>query len=197
MQLPAVENPERYQDLYVFDFGAWTALGYTAEEVAMLLETETYRDGKVYRIVRAGPEGGLELQGVDRSTFERESGMFFYRAQRDDARRDFDQLRALAQAGDCPCRAFVHLADRGDHPGTPRYVTALIYPGEFEAAMGQWLLRHEYPGGDTVEGGPSHVSNYYEDDHTILEREQLWSGRTVPSRSLEEVLASVKVAVQR
>ena len=39
MKLPELSSPARYQGLYVFDFGEWTAVGYTAEEIAALLET--------------------------------------------------------------------------------------------------------------------------------------------------------------
>ena len=50
MKLPELEKPEKYVGLYIFDFGDHVGVGFTAGEVAELLESEKYRDGKVYRI---------------------------------------------------------------------------------------------------------------------------------------------------
>lgn len=197
MQLPPVTEPQRYRGLYVYDFGDWTALGYTAEEVTMLLESEVGQGGHVYKIVRATPDGGMELRGVPAERFQTESGMLFNRGRLSDASEDFEALRQLGEKTAPPGRAFLHLADRGAIEGVARYVTALIYPAEYEDEMAQWLLKAEYAGGDTVEGGPSHVSDYYAEDKTILRREQLWSAVANPNRTLEQLLGSVRQAVQR
>jgi len=197
MKLPNVTNSERYGGLYVFDFGPWTAVGYTAEEITILLESERYRDGQVYKIVRATPDGQMELRGVPRERFQLESGMFFIRNDLSAAQADFETLRRLGQTQGAPCRAFVQLAERGAGEGVARYVTALIYPAEYEDEMARWLLATGYAGGDTVEGGVSHVSDYYAEAKTILERQQLWSQPAIPSRLPEEVLNSVRRAAQR
>ena len=197
--LPALEEPTRYRGLYVFDFGEWAAVGYTAEEVAILLDSERYTGGKVYKIHRAAPDGQIELRGVAPTRFQLESGLMFNRAERAAAVEDFNALRALANRVAAPCRAFVHLIDRGAdaEPASVRYVTALIYPAEYEDEIARWLLAESYQGGDTVEGGPSHVTNYYEDAATILQRDQLWSRPAVAPRPADEVLACVHEAIQR
>lgn len=197
MNLPTLDEPQRYRGLYVYDGGTWTAVGYTAEEIAMLLESEEYRDGKIYKIVRAAPDGQMELKGVAATRFQLESGMLFNRNDLESARADFEALRDLGNQRGAPCRAFVHLADRGDVPDVARYVTALIYPAEHEDEMARWLLDADYAGGDLAEGGPSHVSNYYADQSAILERAQLWSQPAIPSRSADEVFRTVRLAVQR
>lgn len=195
MKLPSLTQPERYRGLYIFDFGEWTAVGYTAEEIAILLESEAYKGGKVYKIHRAYPDGRLEIRGVSGVKFQTECGLFFYRNAAEDAHRDFDVLSQLADDVPPPCRAFVQLADRGAVE-RGRYVTALIYPAEFDDEVARWLLEAGYMGGDTVEGGVSHVTNYYGEQKALLDRRQLWS-RSVPSRSADEVLATVRLAVQR
>lgn len=197
MILPRTDDAERYRGLYVFDFGQWCAVGYTAEEVAMLLESERYRDGKVYRICRATPDGGFELMGVHNDRFQLESGMFFYRAELSAARADFAELCGLADRQPPPCRAFVHLADRGEAAGPARYVVALIYGAEHDPDVSEWLSRGDYRGGDLAEGGISHVTNYYEEANQVLERRQLWGVASIPARQREEVFASVRRAVQR
>lgn len=197
MKIPAVPEPQRYRGLYLYDFGDWTAVGYTAEEIAVLLESEEYRDGKVYRIVRATPDGQFELRGVASTRFHAESGIFFNRHDLEAARRDFAELRELTERRPPPCRAILHLADRGEHEGVARYVTALVYPAEYEDEFSQWLLAAGYCGGDTVEGGISHVSDYYAQETILLERQQLWSQISIESRSGDEVLATVRRAVQR
>lgn len=199
MKLPQISQPERYRGLYVFDFGEWAALGYTAEEITMLLESERYRDGKVYKIHRAWPDGSLELRGVSGERFQLESGMFFYRATLPAARADYESLASLACTQAPPCRAKLQLADFGS-AGTDqrqRFVVTLIFPAEYEDEIGVWLNEADYQGGDLAEGGISLVTRYYEQEKTILERQQLWSQAAIPARSREEVYASVRRAVQR
>lgn len=197
MDLPRLEEPQRYRGLYVYDFGEWAAVGYTGEEIAVLLESEQYRHGKVYKIQRASPDGRLELSGVSVQRFRLESGVFFYRADRRQARADFEQFCAAARSRPVPCRAFVHLADRAPAAAATRFVTAFVYPAEFEDEISEWLLATGFQGGELVEGGSSHVSNYYAEEKEIIERCQLWSRSTTPSRCAEEVLANVRCAVQR
>ncbi len=196
MKLPRLDQPQRYQGLYVFDFGEWTAVGYTAEEIAMLLESEEYRGGKIYKIARATPRGEFELRGVAPQRFQLESGLFFSRNELDGARADYDELRRLGEAG-APCRAYIQLVDRGPALEAARYVIALVYPAEYEEEIARWLSEAGYAGGDIAEGGVSHVTNYHEQPKTILERQQLWSHPAIPSRSREDVYANVRVAVQR
>ena len=196
MRLPHVANPTRFRGLYVYDFGDWTAVGYTAEEIAILLEDQRWRGGKVYKIHRANPDGQMELRGVSARRFNVESGIFFYRSELEPAERDFQELRVAAEHSPPPCRAFLQLADR--ELDTPqRYVTALIFPAEYEDEIGHWLTAIAFSGGDVAEGGTSHVTNYYAQEKTLLERQQLWSQPAIPSRSPQEVLASVRQAVQR
>ncbi len=40
MKLPELEKAEKYVGLYIFDFGDHAGVGFTAEEVAELLESE-------------------------------------------------------------------------------------------------------------------------------------------------------------
>ena len=105
MNLPHVKDPQRLRGLYIYDFGDWAAVGYTAGEVAILLEDERYGGGKVYRIHRAWPDGQMELQGVSAERFRLESGMFFHRTDLELARADFEALRSAADKTPPPCRA--------------------------------------------------------------------------------------------
>ena len=197
MNLPSVEQPDRFRGLYVYDFGEWTAVGYTAEEIAILLESEEYGHGKAYKIHRAGPDGSMELRGVAPERFRLESGMLFYRNTLEPARADFQALQEGAQQVQAPCRAFVHLAERPTTASRARFVTALVYPSEYEDEIGRWLIAVGFEGGDWVEGGASHVSDYYAEEKNIIERQQLWSQTAITSRPAEEVLANVRRAVQR
>jgi hypothetical protein len=197
MRLPKLDQTERYQGLYIFDFGEWSAVGYTADEVAVLLEQERYREGKVYRIHRAAPDGSMEIHAVTRERFERESGLFFYRDELAAARGDFEEICRLADDAPPPCRAYAQLAERGKQIEAHRYVVALVYPAEFDHDVGRWLSEWNYMGGDVVEDGVSRVADYYAEEKSILDRRQLWSRSSVQSRSADEVLAAVRHAVQR
>lgn len=195
MELPRLDDPARYAGLYVFDFGDQCAVGYTAAEVATLLEHERYRGGKVYRIHRATPDGRMELAGVSIERFMAEDGVFFYRSVGALAGEDYDELVAVGEGQRPPCRAKVQLAAL---PGaTLGHVTALLYPAEYTEAMGRWLMEAGFRGGDVVEGGISQVTDYYQAGAKVVRRAQLWGVQDGTSRSAEAVLATTHVAVQR
>ncbi len=164
------------EGVYQVQSSDWVETGVTAAQVAVLIEEGRLADGgQVFRIERANPNGSLELRGVPLHIFQTETGMFFWRSSLDAARADFLSLCELASADPPPCRAFVHLSRRPGSDGPARSCVALIYPAEFDADVARWLLRHAYAGGDTVEGGPSRVCNYYDEAYQVLERRQLWS----------------------
>ena len=193
MKLPELEKPEKYVGLYIFDFGDHTGVGFTAEEVAELLESEKYRDGKVYKIHKADPDGRLELKGVPSDTFQLEAGMFFYSGELETARRDFKGLVNLAVKSSPPCRAKVHLAKYADD----KLVVALIYPAEYDGEFSSWLLDGEYRTSGAAEGGVGAVQSYYDRQPEILERHQLFGQSEAISRTGSELLTSLKMAVQR
>jgi len=193
MKLPELEKPEKYVGLYIFDFGDHAGVGFTAEEVAELLDSEKYRDGKVYKIHKAYPDGRLELRGVPNETFQLEAGMFFYSSEFQTARRDFKGLVNLAVKSSPPSRAKVHLAKYGDD----KLVVALIYPAEYNDEFSSWLLDGGYRTNGAAEGGVSAVQGYYYQKPEILERHQLFSQSETISRTGSELLSSLKMVVQR
>lgn len=194
MRLPELESPQGYTGLYVFDFGDHVALGYTADEIAVLLESEEYADGKVYRIDRALPDGTMELQGMARETFESEDGLLFYRSSLERARADYDELSRLAEDDPPPCRMKAQLAQIGgaNYP----HLTAIIFPAESTHAVSDWMNRIGFEGGEFVEGGRSQVTDYYAAQPTVIDRRQFWPA-SGDSRPAEEVLATTHLAVQR
>jgi hypothetical protein len=193
MKLPKLQNSEKYIGLYVFDFGDHAGVGFTAEEVAELLESEKYKDCKVYKIYRAYPDGKLELKGVPAQTFQLETGMFFYSNALELSRGDFKKLIDLSVAVSPPCRAKVHLSKYADD----KYVVALIYPGEYDDEFSSWLLDGQYNTSGTVEGGIGAVQRYYDGRPEILDRHQLSAKSELISRTGRELLDGLKLAVQR
>ena len=193
MKLPKIEKPEKYIGLYVFDFGEHTGVGFTAQEIAELLESEKYKAGKVYKIHKAYPDGKLELKGMRADVFQLEAGMFFYTGSLETARGDFKRLVDLAVKSAPPCRAKVHLAKYSDD----KFVVALIYPAEYDDEVSSWLLDGEYKTSGTAEGGIEAVQRYYDQNPEILERHQLFGKSACQSRTGQELLAGLKLAVQR
>ena len=149
MKLPKLQKPDKYVGLYIFDFGDHVGVGFTAEEVAELLESERYKNGKVYKIHKAYPDGKLELKGVQAGVFQLESGMFFYSHDLDTAKGDFKRLVGLAVKTSPPCRAKVHLAKYNDD----KFAVAIIYPAEYDDEVSLWLLSGEYKTAGAAEGG--------------------------------------------
>ncbi len=193
MKLPVVKQADRYVGLYVVDFGDSSSVGFTAEEVAEILDSEKYKDCKVYKIYRAYPDGRMELKGVRGDSFNLEAGMFFYEDSELEASRDFKQLVNTAVQSAPPCRAKVQLAKYSDD----KFATALIYPAEYDDEVSRWLLDNDYTTKGVAEGGTAAVARYYQANPEILERHQLFSKSSIESRTGEELLANLKVAVQR
>jgi len=193
MELPKLKKHQEYVGLYVVDFGDHAGVGFTGPEVAELLESEKYKHCKVYKIHRAYPDGRLELKGVTGQVLQLEAGMFFYSSDRRTATQDFKKLIALAVKSAPPCRAKVHLAGYSDD----KFVVSLIYPAEYDEEMSSWLLDGRYKTNGPAEGGIEAVQRYYEQAPRILDRHQLFARTDSISRTGQELLASVKLAVQR
>lgn len=193
MKLPKLQKPDSYVGLYIVDFGDNTGVGFTAQEVAELFESERFGHCKAYKIHKAYPDGRLELKGVQRETFQLEAGMFFFSACLDTARSDYKRLVKLGIETDMPCKAMVHLARYSDD----KFAAAIIYPAEYDDEISGWLLENNYKSAGVAEGGISAVTRYYDAKPEILERHQLWGRSSIESRTGEELLASTKIAVQR
>lgn len=193
MKLPEVQNCEKYVSLYVVDFGDHSGTGFTAQEVAELLESEKFRHVKVYKIHNAYPDGRMELKGIPAQIFRLEKGMFFYSGDLESAQANFKRLVDLAVKLAPPARAKVHLAKYADD----NFVTALIYPAEYDDEFSRWLTDGGYKTAGAAEGGVEAVQKYYDWKGKILDGHQLFGQASYESRTGEELLASVKLAVQR
>jgi len=193
MNIPKLKKTDKYVGLYVVDFGDHSGVGFTAEEVAELLESEKYKNVKVYKIHNASPEGRLELKGITAQTFQLETGLFFYEKDKQTAKDNFKKLTNLAVTSAPPCRAKVHLAKYSND----KFVTALIYPAEYDDEISTWLLENDYKTSGLAEGGTGATQQYYDNAPEILERHQLFAESELESRTGDELLAAVKLAVQR
>ena len=109
------------------------------------------------------------------------------------AREDFKKLVDLAITNSPPCRAKVHLAKYSED----KFCIALIYPAEFNDEISGWLLDGDYRTDGPAEGGTGAVERYYSSGAEILERHQLFGQSEIQSRTGEELLASLQLAVQR
>lgn len=192
MKLPQVQEATKYTGLYVVDFGDHSGVGFTAAEVAELLESEQYADAHVYKIHRAFPDGTMELKGVATETFSLEAGMFFYADDEATAQDDFARLVEWADRQAPPARCKVQLAQTGE-----LYVTALIYPAECDNEFARWLLAGDYRTAGTVEGGTGAVNRYYDANPRVLESRQLWTAASADSLHGEALFEAAKRAIVR
>jgi hypothetical protein len=119
--------------------------------------------------------------------------MFFFGQDASTARSDFKRLTDLAVRAAPPCRAKVHLVQYEDG----RFATAILYPAEYDDEVSRWLLAGEYRTAGEVEGGAGAVERYYRDRPKVLDRHQLFGAGEIVSRTGEELLACVGLAVQR
>ncbi len=193
MKLPEVQNSEKYVGLYIVDFGDHSGTGFTAQEVAELLESEKFKHIKVYKIHNAYPDGRMELKGIGAEIFELEKGMFFYSGDLESAQANFKQLVDLAVKLAPPARAKVHLAKYDDD----KFVTALIYPAEYDDEFSRWFIDGGYKTTGAAEGGVEAVQRYYDRKPEVLDRHQLFAQSAYVSRTGEDLLTNIKLAVQR
>ncbi|MHC4553478.1 MAG: hypothetical protein ACYSUT_12065 [Planctomycetota bacterium] len=191
MKLPELKEADKYTGLYVVDFGDRSSTGFTGREVSELLESEQFADAQVYKIVRAQPDGSLELKGVPSEIFQSEMGMFFYAADEQTARDDYSRLVTWANKQSAPARAKVHLAADGDV-----FVTALIYPAEYDDAFSRWLLDGNYRTSGAVQGGAGPVQSYYQ-RFDVLERTQLWPAESADVLEGSALLEATNNAIVR
>ena len=194
MRLPEIKNPDRYIDLYVVDFGDHSGVGFTADEVAELLESEQFKDGiKVYKIYKAYPDGRMELKGVPNEIFELEAGMFFYETDEAAAGGDCKKLIDSAVKTAPPAKAKVHLSKYSDE----KFAVAIIFPAEYNDQFSRWLLDIDYKTQGAAEGGIEAVKRYYADGPQILERYQLFNQQQIESLTGARLLVATKMAVVR
>jgi len=193
MNIPKTEEPQSYVGLYAIDFGETSSLGYTAGEVARLLESEQFSEAKVYKVHRAKPDGTMELAGVSRQRFELESGMFFSGLDEASCRRDFETLLSESEKSAPPCRAKWQLAQGNEG----EYMCGLIYPAEYEDEMGRWLAAIGFVTKGAVEAGVSQVERYYQQKYRIERREQFWPDASNEGRDFATLLDCVGLELQR
>ena len=74
---------------------------------------------------------------------------------------------------------------------------ALIYPAEYDDELSSWLLDGQYKTSGAVEGGIGAVQSYFDDGPEILDRHQLFATPELISSTGQELLGSLKLAVQR
>ncbi|MBI9017967.1 MAG: hypothetical protein JEZ07_11980 [Phycisphaerae bacterium] len=191
MKLPELNKPEKYVGLYVIDFGDNCAVGYTAPEVAAILESEKFASAKVYKIHRATPDGSLELNGISNQRFTLESAMIFQCPTETIAKNDYAQLKDIASVNNTPCMAKVQLAEIDG-----QYFIAAIYPAEYENEIGQWFADSGFKGHGSVDAGVSQLESFYQMKCNMIESIQLIpAGQEV--RDFATLLAAVGDAVQR
>jgi hypothetical protein len=193
MNIPIIENANKYTGLYVVDFGESSSVGFTANEVAELLESEKYTDIKVYKIHGAYPDGKMELKGVPSGIFQLEMGMFFYAGTESTSQKEFDNLIALAETTLPPCRAKVELAKITDE----LYTTAIIYPAEYNDEVSSWLIDIDYTTSGAAAGGIEAVTSYNDQKTETIDSHQLHAADAYKSKTGQELLSSTKQAIQR
>jgi hypothetical protein len=72
-----------------------------------------------------------------------------------------------------------------------------MYPAEHNDSVSSWLLDGEYKTAGAAEGGVEAVQRYYDHKVQVLDRHQLFGASEWVSRTGEELLVSLKQAVQR
>lgn len=188
MKLPQIQDTKRYTGLYVVDFGGHSATGFTANEVAELLESEKFAHIKVYKIHSVRPDGTMELKGIRNEMFQLETGMFFYAADEKTARGDFKRLTDIAVVSAAPARAKAAVAKLSDK----EYVTSLIYPAEYDDEFSRWLLDNNYRTSGAVQGGAGYVEMYSNAQKEVLDNQQLWAADSFDELTSVELVAATK-----
>lgn len=193
MNLPNVKNSSQFVSLFAIDFGGYSSVGFTAEEVAELLESEKYKDIKVYKIHKAYPDGTMELKGMSNEIFELEMAMLFYAYDEKTARKDYQNLLDSAAEIAPPCKTVLNL----DKVNDKEFVTALIYPAEYNDEMSDWFKKIDYKTKGEVQGGIEAADTYFHIIGDVLESNRPCPENVVKSRTGEQLLNMVDEPIQR
>ena len=189
MKIPPLQQPERYAGSYLLDLGDRVCVGYTADEVAVLLETEECRSATAYLIHRVDERGNVELVGVSTKDVVRRDILIFAFDSPDAARTAFSCLRRLAAKTPAPCPCSMELTDFDGVE--PSHVISLTFPQAASGQLSAWLERNEFDAGDRVFGGPQTLSQYQAAAPTPIAQCLLATTFDHKSRSREELLASL------
>lgn len=195
MNIPRLDQPERYTGLFIYDFGDHVSVGYTAEEVDVLTRSELHKSGSAYQIYRVTDSGAMELRGIDSVRVGAQEAMLFQFHDPADAAAAFDDLVRLAQ--DDPLPTPVHAERAMAESMTPPHVIALIYSIYGADAVGRWLQRVGFDAGQEVSVGSDRLQDYRQAGATADESVELSTRLDHRSRSPAEILATVHRPVQR
>ena len=195
MNLPTLNHPEPYQGLYVFDFGDHVAVGYTAEEIEVLLASAEHQGGRAYKIHHASPEGQLSLRGLSRLDVGVREEIIFYRRSAAAARADYEALKKSAMLNPPTVPLHWHLAS--DPELDVADFTLLLYAAEATDRVGRWLESISFAGGDHAEAGPGTLDSCKHDGVVEHEKTAIAPDARYQSRPPAEVLATVHKPIQR
>ncbi len=195
MDIPRLSHPQCYQGLYLFDFGDHVSVGYTAEEIEILLSHPEHCNGRAYRIHQASAAGELALRGLSGMDTQAREALLFFRSTPQAARRDFETLKQAALSSAPPTVLRWHLARDPALP-LPEF-TALIYAAVCSERVGRWLQNICFEGGDQVEGGARLAGDFEQSDCTRLEEVAIAPDRRFHSRPAEVLLRDIHLPVQR
>jgi hypothetical protein len=194
-KLPALTDPVKYTGLYIFDFGDHAAVGYTAEEIKILLAEEKYAGGEVYRIYRAHADGTLDLCSVNPQSWSQTTGIVFRFDDKIAALQAMDELASLVAEASPPGEVEAVVVQKEDED-TFSYALVLRYNADLDDAVASWLIKIDYQAGENVEAGQSAMMKIL-DGGVELCRQRFDAGDFRRSRLREEVLTSVDRPIQR
>lgn len=194
-QLPRLGDPQRYVGLYVIQFAHGVSVGYTREEVAILLAEPQYRDASAFRIHRCDDAGCIELAGVSPRDFVADEWMIFASRDADDAVRGFAHIRqcALRTPAPCPVRAELIDLDNLDPP----HAVCLIYARSASTMVSSWLLAIGFRGGERVFGGQEAAELRNTATTDPIASAALPAAPLYAPRTRQQLLASVFEPLQR
>jgi hypothetical protein len=194
MHLPAIPQPSRYAGLFVIDFGEWTSVGYTADEVHALLGTPEHASARAFRINRIDEEGCIELAGWDARQLPREELIVLACDSPDDAVAVFDAIRRTLDAG--PPGVALTL-DRSDWPDGDRPdVVVLRFAQHASTQVCAWLSAIALPAGTLPSGGADLLPGYLATAR-VLTTAHMAGPDDLRPRPLDVLLRSVRQPLQR
>ncbi len=193
MKLPKIKNPAKYTGLYIVDFGSSCTVGFTADEVGRLLESEKFKNIKVYKIYNAKADGQMEIKGVTNDLFNLEMAMIFYSNNETTTANDYQQLINAAAGNEPPATAKVQMAKYSDD----KYATVIIYPAEYNDEFSSWLTNINYKTTGPAQGGIDAANQYYTDRPQIIRTQQLQPNTNFQNMENEQLLQATKRTAAR
>ncbi|MCG3138213.1 MAG: hypothetical protein HJJLKODD_02074 [Phycisphaerae bacterium] len=195
MKIPHLPQPQDYIGLYIYYWRDLARVGYTAEEIALLLSSPQVSGGQAFEIHHATAAGEFALRGVTHIDVQQREGLRFWQTSMAAAQIEYRHLVELALKVAPPTVVWWQRwqVSGEDFP----VANILLYTAVHSAVISRWLDAIAFRGGVQVEGGQRVVEWVTRQTEPPAEQIAIAPHARYHSRPLSKLLETLPQPLQR